>query len=153
MIHNTFAPKPIQLSQCCKQRISGLFMTEWHPITCFRVCTTGGTRRWFNAGLLLVQRRRRWTNNNPTLDQRLFSLCVMHVALHPCQIWRPGYYGCFPGHPAQLPAAACNWRTGIWTPMDIGCVGIGLYISYYHISRSFIQWISILLVMRLNSNS
>ena len=31
------------------------------------------TRRWINVGLTLVQRRRRWTNNKPTLIQRLVS--------------------------------------------------------------------------------
>ena len=28
-------------------------------------------KRWPNVGLLLAQRRRRWTNSKPALDQRL----------------------------------------------------------------------------------
>ena len=39
------------------------------------------TRRWINAGLTLVQRRRRWSNVKPVLIQRLVSAGVSHCAI------------------------------------------------------------------------
>ena len=38
--------------------------------------TAGNTRRSLNAGLLLVQRRRRWPNIKPTLGERLVLIWI-----------------------------------------------------------------------------
>ena len=39
------------------------------PLTMRRCKAHGNTRCWPRVGLMLGQRRRRWTNNKPTLDQ------------------------------------------------------------------------------------
>ena len=40
-------------------------------------------RRWHNAGLLLGQRRRRWANGEPALDQRLMFAGQRWIPVHP----------------------------------------------------------------------
>ena len=41
------------------------------------------TRRYINAGLTLIQRRRRWTNVKPTLIQRLLSAGMYNASIMP----------------------------------------------------------------------
>ena len=50
-----------------------------HLITsCLYIGKPANPRRWSNAGLMLGQRRRRWTNIKPALDQRLLLAGKLH---------------------------------------------------------------------------
>ena len=53
--------------------------------------TTANTRRWPGVGIMLGQRRRRWTNIIPELCQRLFFFSVQHDSyLHPSEVKHEG---------------------------------------------------------------